>query len=58
MDKIKEAQAKYRPPNQIKVLFVGESPPSNGKYFILAAIPCCTKCGSLLEKIKAQIRAF
>jgi hypothetical protein len=33
MDKIKEAQAKYRPPNQIKVLFVDESPPSNGKYF-------------------------
>jgi hypothetical protein len=32
MDKIKEAQAKYRP-DQIKVLFVGESPPISGKYF-------------------------
>jgi hypothetical protein len=32
MDKIKEAQAKHRP-DRIKVLFVGESPPANGRYF-------------------------
>jgi hypothetical protein len=32
MDKLKEAQDKYRP-DVIKVLFVGESPPVSGKYF-------------------------
>jgi hypothetical protein len=45
MDKIKEAQAKYRPPNPIKVLFVGESPPSNGKYFYFG-------CNSLLRQMR------
>jgi hypothetical protein len=44
-DKIKEAQAKYRPPNPIKVLFVGESPPSNGKYFYFG-------CYSLLRQMR------
>jgi hypothetical protein len=34
MDKIKEVQTKYRP-SHIKVLFVGESPPTSGKYFYL-----------------------
>jgi hypothetical protein len=47
MDKIKEAQAKYRP-DQIKVLFVGESPPVSGKYFYCG-------CNSLLHQMKRAL---
>lgn len=48
MDKIKEAQAKYRP-DQIKVLFVAESPPTSGKYFY------CEN-NSLLNEIRHALR--
>jgi hypothetical protein len=47
MDEIKEAQAKYRP-DQIKVLFVGESLPVGGKYFYCG-------CNSLLRQVKRAL---
>jgi hypothetical protein len=43
---IKEARARYRP-QRIRILFVGESPPSNGTFFTVVAITCWSTCEML-----------
>src|ERR1700722_20689117 len=57
MNKIKETQKSYRP-NRIKVLFIGESPPTNGSYFYYGGNRLLREMRRALVETKVDDKAF